>query len=165
MAQSSIIGRVGERRNSTFRSDTSGCKTGSFSVTQVVALLFDLAVITARERSGIPHARCELLPKMNVTKPDVLCLQAAHWFQRILRASADQRLPTAHSCSRHPEMPKEQLEEAGPTLKSSIEFLQLLAECFLEEMLAASANELRFLRIRENRYCERIKLDELGLGA
>ena len=62
-------------------------------------------------------------------------------------------------------MPKEQPEEARPTFESPVEFLQLLADCFLEEMLAASANELRFLRIRENRYCERIKLDELGLGA
>jgi hypothetical protein len=102
---------------------------------------------------------------MNVTEPDILRLQAAQWFQRILRASADQRLATAHSCSRHSEVPKEQPEKARPTFESPVEFLQLLDKGLLQVVLVATADEFRLAGIRKDGNCSAGGFNKLRLGA
>src|SRR5262249_3855320 len=102
---------------------------------------------------------------MNVTEPDILCLQATQWFQRILRTSADHRLPTAHSRSRHPEVPKEQPEEARPTFESQVEFLQLLDEGLLQVVLVATAHEFRLARIQKDGDCGASAFNKLRFRA
>src|SRR5437762_4813291 len=102
---------------------------------------------------------------MNVTEPDILRLQAAQWFQRILRASADQRSPTACSCSRHPEVPQEQPEEPRPTFESAVEFLQLLDESLLQVVLVATADEFRLAGIRKDGDCSAGGFNKLRFGA
>jgi hypothetical protein len=102
---------------------------------------------------------------MNVTEPNVLCLQAPQRLQGILGASPDQGLPAAHPGADYPEVAEEQPEEAGPTMELPIEFLQLLDKRLPELMLAAGANELRLLRIRKHRYHEPVEFNELRLRA
>ena len=80
---------------------------------QVVTFVFDFAVIATRERTGVPDSRCELLAKVNVAEPDVLCLQATQRIEGILSAPPDQGLAAADARPRDPEVSKKSLYHPG----------------------------------------------------
>jgi hypothetical protein len=52
-------------------------KLGSVQRHDVVAFVFDFAVVTPGKGPGVPDAGSELLTKVNVAEPDILGLQAA----------------------------------------------------------------------------------------
>src|SRR6266566_4304346 len=94
---------------------------GSIERHQVVTFVFHLAIVATGKGAGVPHPRRELLTKVNVAEPDVLCLQAAQRFEGILDAQPNQGLAAAHSCPRHPKVPKEELVASRPALEALVE--------------------------------------------
>jgi hypothetical protein len=129
----------------------------------MVAFVFDLAVIAAGERPGIPNARSELLTEMNVAEPHILGLQATQRIKGILRASPDQWLTTTHPGAGHPQMPKEELVASRLLLKALVELIELPGEGIMQILLVT--NHFSFPGIREDRDSYITQLNELRLSA
>src|SRR5204862_1152424 len=130
---------------------------------QVVAFVFDFAVIATRERTGVPDSRCELLAKVNVAEPDVLCLHAAQRIEGILSAPPDQGLAAADPCARHAEVSEEEFVASRPALEALVELFDLPDKRFLKTSLVP--HDFSLLWIREDRDRRPVQLDELRLSA
>ena len=140
-----------------------GTQLGGIERHQVVAFVFDLAVVAPRKRAGVPDPRRELLTKVNMAEPDVLCLQAPQWFEGVLGAPPDQGLAAADASPRHPEMPEEEFVASRPALEALVELFCLPDKRFLKSLLVA--DHLSFPWIREDRERSPAQIDELRLSA
>jgi len=98
---------------------------------------------------------------VNVAEPYVLCVRAPQRIEGVLSAPPDQRLAAADPCARHPEVPKEELEQFTPTLKALVKLLDLLGERLLKSLLVA--DHLSFAWIGKDRDSSPAQLDELRL--
>src|SRR3989442_505086 len=130
---------------------------------QVVAFVFDFAIVATRERAGIPDPRRQLLTQVDVTQADVLSPKARQRFEGILDAPPDQGLAAADARPRDPEVSKEEFVASRLALEALVELLDLPGERFLKSLLVA--DHLSFPWIREDRERSPAQLDELRLSA